>query len=41
LQIAALKSAAQPGNPETAEIGGDGSLKLRLSAHSLVMVEVK
>ena len=41
LQIAALKNAAQPGNPETAEIGADGSLKLRLSAHSLMMVEVK
>jgi xylan 1,4-beta-xylosidase len=40
-QITALQSAAQPGNPETVELGDDGSLKLHLSAHSLVLVEVQ
>jgi len=39
-QIAALQSAAQPGNPETIDVENDGSLKLHLSAHSLVLVEV-
>jgi xylan 1,4-beta-xylosidase len=40
-QIAALRSAAQAGVPETVEIGGDGSLKLNLRAHCLVLVEVR
>src|ERR1017187_7923952 len=40
-QITALQSAAQPGNPETVELGDYGSLKLHLSAHSLVLVEVQ
>jgi xylan 1,4-beta-xylosidase len=40
-QIAALRSAGQPGVPETMEIGGDGSLKLKLGAHCLALVEVR
>jgi hypothetical protein len=40
-QIAALRTAAQAGAPETAELGDDGSLKLNLSAHSLVLLEVQ
>jgi len=39
-QIAALKKAARPGDPEAAQIGSDGSLKLRLPAHGLAVVEV-
>jgi xylan 1,4-beta-xylosidase len=40
-QIAALQRAAQAGNPETVELGADGSLKLNLSAHSLALVDVR
>jgi xylan 1,4-beta-xylosidase len=40
-QIAALRTAAQAGTPETADLGSDGSLKLNLAAHSLVLVEVQ
>jgi xylan 1,4-beta-xylosidase len=40
-QIAALRSAAQPGVAETVEMGGDGSVKLRLGAHCLALVEVR
>jgi xylan 1,4-beta-xylosidase len=40
-QIAALRRAAQAGVPETVEIGDDGSLKLNLRAHCLVLVEVR
>ena len=40
-QVAALKKAAQGGSPETMDLGGDGSLKLHLSAHGLVLVEVR
>ena len=40
-QVTALQSAAQPGVPETVELGEHGSLKLNLSAHSLVLVEVQ
>jgi xylan 1,4-beta-xylosidase len=40
-QTAVLQRAAQPGAPETAELGGDGSLKLKLSPHCLVLVEVR
>jgi hypothetical protein len=38
---AALRSAAQTGVPETVEIGGDGSRKLKLGAHCLALVEVR
>ncbi|MGA3078561.1 MAG: hypothetical protein ABSG56_33380 [Bryobacteraceae bacterium] len=40
-QIAALRSAAQPGDPETVELGADGALTLHLRAHCLAMVEVR
>lgn len=40
-QIEALKRAAQPGVPETAELGADGVLKLHLPPHGLALVEVK
>jgi len=40
-QVTALQNAAQPGIPETAELRADGSMKLTLSPHSLVLVEVQ
>jgi len=39
-QIAILKKAAQTGEPETAQLGDDASLKLSLPAHGLAVVEV-
>ena len=41
VQIAALKKAAEPGDPETVDLGDDRTLKLNLSAHGLVLVEVQ
>ncbi|MGA2135132.1 MAG: glycosyl hydrolase family 39 [Bryobacteraceae bacterium] len=40
-QIAALQTAAQAASPETAPLGSDGSLKLRLPAHGLALVELR
>jgi xylan 1,4-beta-xylosidase len=40
-QIAALRQAAAATPPESLELGSDGSLKLHLNAHGLVLVEVQ
>jgi xylan 1,4-beta-xylosidase len=40
-QIAALRTAAQPGSPETVDLGADSSLKLHLPPHGLALIEVQ